>query len=201
MKNCLSRTLVLAVATAAFVGCSNDEVTVSGRFVGLSAKVVYLEQMSASGHSIVDSVALADNGAYRFVIKDVAHTPSLYNILYSNDRLPLLVSRGEKIEVSAMGSALANYTVTGSRESELLRQFNKEFVEGQLELNKTILNYHSADDQTRKQLAQRYNAIYHDLKRKQISFIIENKASYTLSCNFRYYIHIIHPLFCRILFH
>ncbi len=177
MKNCLFRTLVLAVATAAFVGCSNDEVTVSGRFVGLSAKVVYLEQMSASGHSIVDSVALADNGAYRFVIKDVAHTPSLYNILYSNDRLPLLVSRGEKIEVSAMGSALANYTVTGSRESELLRQFNKEFVEGQLELNKTILNYHSADDQTRKQLAQRYNAIYHDLKRKQISFIIENKES------------------------
>ena len=177
MKNCLFRTLVLAVATAAFVGCSNDEVTVSGRFVGLSAKVVYLEQMSASGHSIVDSVALADNGAYRFIIKDVAHTPSLYNILYSNDRLPLLVSRGEKIEVSAMGSALANYTVTGSRESELLRQFNKEFVEGQLELNKTILNYHSADDQTRKQLAQRYNAIYHDLKRKQISFIIENKES------------------------
>ena len=177
MKNCLFRTLILAVATAAFVGCSNDEVTVSGRFVGLSAKVVYLEQMSASGHSIVDSVALADNGAYRFVIKDVAHTPSLYNILYSNDRLPLLVSRGEKIEVSAMGSALANYTVTGSRESELLRQFNKEFVEGQLELNKTILNYHSADDQTRKQLAQRYNAIYHDLKRKQISFIIENKES------------------------
>jgi peroxiredoxin len=58
-----------------------------------------------------------------------------------------------------------------------LRKFNKEFVEGQLELNNTIQHYYSADDQTRKQLAQRYNAIYHDIKRKQISFIIENKES------------------------
>jgi hypothetical protein len=56
-----------------------------------------------------------------------------------------------------------------------LRKFNKEFVEGQLELNKTIQNYYSADDSVRKQLAQRYNSIYHTVKRQQISFIIENK--------------------------
>ena len=160
MKKNLIRTLVFAVAATLFVGCCSDEVTISGRFVGLNSKVVYLEQMSASGQSIVDSVELANNGVYRFVIKDVAHTPSLYNVVYSNDRIPLLVSRGEKIDVSAMGSALANYTVTGSKESELLRKFNKEFVEGQLELNKTMQNYNSADDQTRKQLAQRYNDIY-----------------------------------------
>ena len=67
--------------------------------------------------------------------------------------------------------------MSGSKESELLRKFNKEFISGQLELNKTILNYHSADEATRKQLAQSYNTIYHDIKRKQISFIIENKES------------------------
>ena len=129
MKNCLLRISVLAVVIIAFVGCHNDNVTISGRFVGLSSKVVYLEQMSASGKSVIDSVELADNGGYRFVIKDVAHTPSLYNVVYSNDRIPLLVSRGEKIDVSAMGSALANYTVTGSKESELLRKFNKNAVD------------------------------------------------------------------------
>ena len=137
--------------------------------------MVYLERMSATGQSIIDSVALDNDGGYRFQIENVEMTPSLYNVLYSSERIPLLVSRGEKISLNAMGSVLLNYTVSGSPESELLRKFNKEFVEGQLELNKTIQNYYSADDSVRKQLAQRYNSIYHTVKRQQISFIIENK--------------------------
>ena len=74
-----------------------------------------------------------------------------------------------------MGSALLNYTVAGSKESELLREFTKEYISNQLELNRTIQNYPLADDATRQQLAQRYNALYHNIKRQQISFIIENK--------------------------
>lgn len=166
--------LVVAVAVVA-IGCRNNDVEIAGRFVGLNSKMVYLEHMSATGQHIVDSVALDNNGGYRFKIENVEATPSLYNILYSSERIPLLVSRGEKIAVNAMGSALLNYTVSGSHESELLRKFNKEFVEGQLELNRTVQNYYSADEDTRKLLAQRYNAIYHTIKRQQISFIIENK--------------------------
>lgn len=175
MKICIDKILAMIFAVAALVGCSNDDVEISGRFVGLNSKMVYLEQMSASGQSLVDSVALDNDGGYRFVIKDVAPTPSLYNIIYSSDRIPLLVSRGEKIELSALGSALANYTVSGSQESELLRKFNKEYLDGQLELNRVVLGYHKADDEKRAVLAARYNDLYRTIKRKQISFIIENK--------------------------
>lgn len=177
MKNLWLKILAVAVVATAVVGCRNNDVEISGRFVGLNSKMVYLEEMTVTGQHIVDSVALDNNGGYRFKIENVGATPSLYNVVYSNERIPLLVSRGEKIELSSMGSALLNYTVRGSKESELLRKFNKEFISGQLELNKTILNYHSADEATRKQLAQSYNTIYHDIKRKQISFIIENKES------------------------
>ena len=177
MKNLWLKILAVAVVATAVVGCRNNDVEISGRFVGLNSKMVYLEEMSVTGHHIVDSVALDNNGGYRFKIENVGITPSLYNVVYSSERIPLLVSRGEKIELSSMGSALLNYTISGSKESELLRKFNKEFISGQLELNKTILNYHSADEATRKQLAQSYNTIYHDIKRKQISFIIENKES------------------------
>lgn len=177
MKNLWLKILAVAVVATAVVGCRDNDVEISGRFVGLNSKMVYLEEMAVTGQHIVDSVALDNNGGYRFKIEKVGATPSLYNVVYSSERIPLLVSRGEKIELSSMGSALLNYTVRGSKESELLRKFNKEFISGQLELNKTILNYHSADEATRKQLAQSYNTIYHDIKRKQISFIIENKES------------------------
>ena len=175
MKNFWSKILVVVAVAVAVMGCRSNEVEISGRFVGLNSKMVYLERMSATGQSIIDSVALDNDGGYRFQIENVEMTPSLYNVLYSSERIPLLVSRGEKISLNAMGSVLLNYTVSGSPESELLRKFNKEFVEGQLELNKTIQNYYSADDSVRKQLAQRYNSIYHTVKRQQISFIIENK--------------------------
>lgn len=175
MKRLFLKISLLSAVLAAFIACSNNDVEISGRFVGLNFKTVYLEQMTAGGQNVIDSVQIDNNGCYRIVVKEIAPTPSLYNIIYGGDRIPLLVSRGEKIEVSAMGSALANYTVTGSLESELLRKFNKEYIEGQLELNRTVQSHFSADEQSRKELAQRYSTLYHDIKRKQISFIVENK--------------------------
>ena len=175
MKNFWSKISIVVVAVAVVIGCRNNDVEIAGRFVGLNSNMVYLEKMSATGQHIVDSVTLDNNGAYCFKVENVEATPTLYNVLYSSERIPLLISRGEKIALNAMGNALLNYTVSGSHESELLRKFNKDFVEGQLELNRTVQNYHSADDSTRKQLAQRYNSIYHTIKRQQISFIIENK--------------------------
>jgi peroxiredoxin len=165
-----------AFVVAVMVGCCSNDVKISGRFVGLNSKMVYLEQMSASGQSLVDSVALSNDGAYLFTIKEVAPTPSLYNVIYGGDRIPLLVSRGENIELNAMGSALANYTVSGSYESELLRKFNKSYIENQLALNKIILGYHKATPEKRKELSESYNTIYRTIKRNQITFIIENKG-------------------------
>ena len=175
MKRLIHKISLIVAIVATFVACQNNNVEISGRFVGLNFKTIYLEQMTASGQNIVDSVMLDNNGGYRFVVKDIAATPSLYNVIYGGDRIPLLVSRGEKIQLNAMGSALANYTVSGSLESELLRKFNKEYIEGQIELNKAIQQHFAADEQTRKELSQNYSSIYYDIKRKQISFIIEHK--------------------------
>ncbi len=178
MKKSILKIATLSTVVALFLACKGDVAKVSGRFVGLNFKTVYLEQMTALGQHIVDSVELDRDGGYRFVVKDLGHTPSLYNIMYGGDRIPLLLSRGERVDVSAMGSALANYTVEGSEESVLLRKFNKEYIEGQLDLNKTMQSYHSAKDDARKrELAQSYVNIYNSIKRKQISFIIEHKSS------------------------
>ena len=101
--------LLFAISAMAIMlsSCSEEPVTntsISGRFVGLNSNMVYLEQMSAAGQSVVDSVALANDGSFHFRIEEVPATPSLYNIIYSSDRIPLLVSRGENIELNAMGN-------------------------------------------------------------------------------------------------
>ncbi|MBR4969924.1 MAG: AhpC/TSA family protein [Alistipes sp.] len=177
MKNIIGKIVVIVTVAVAVVGCRSNDVRISGRFVGLNSNMVYLEQMSAAGQSVVDSVALANDGSFHFRIEEVPATPSLYNIMYSSDRIPLLVSRGENIELNAMGSVLSNYTVSGSRESELLREFNKVYLEGQLELYKTVQRYNSANGALRKELGADYSSIYYKIKRNQISFIIENKGT------------------------
>lgn len=174
MKNCF---LTLIIAAAMLCGCTSSKVRISGKFLGLNSQTVYLEQMSVSDQTIVDSVALASDGSYEFLVGDVPSTPTLYNIVYNNERIPLLVSGGEKVTVGSLGSVLKNYTVSGSVESELLREFNSEYIAGAMALAQKMDEYAQAEESQKVALAQSYNAQYRDVKRKQISFIVTNKSS------------------------
>lgn len=167
----------LLCATLILCSCSNKDVRISGKFFGLNANSVYLEQMTASGQTIIDSVGLASDGSYRFVVKNVPATPSIYNIIYNNERIPLLLSAGENVTVGSLGSVLANYTVSGSKESELLREFNREYIAGMQELNAKIAAYAEAGEASKIEIARLYNAKQREIKRNQISFIIKNKSS------------------------
>lgn len=174
MKNTF---LALLCATLFCCSCSNNDVRVGGKFFGLTAKSVYLEQMTASGQTIIDSVELAKDGSYRFLIKNAPKTPSIYNIIYNNERIPLLLTAGESVTVGSMGSVLANYTVSGSEESELLREFNREYITGMQELNAKVAAYAEAGESLKTEIAQLYTAKLREIKRNQISFIIKNKSS------------------------
>ena len=174
MKNCF---LTLIIAAAMLCGCTSSKVRISGKFLGLNSQTVYLEQMSVSGQTIVDSVALASDGSYEFLVGNVPSTPTLYNIVYNNERIPLLVSGGEKVTVGSLGSVLKNYTVSGSVESELLREFNSEYIAGAMALAQKMDEYAQAEESQKVALAQSSNAQYRDVKRKQISFIVTNKSS------------------------
>lgn len=174
MKNTI---ITILCAAAIMCGCTNKDVRISGKFLGLNAKSVYLEQMTASGQTIIDSVALAADGSYRFVVKNVPATPSIYNIIYNHERIPLLINAGQTLSVSSLGSVLANYTVSGSKESELLREFNREYISGLQDLNAKVAEYAAAGQSAKPEIARLYNAKQRELKRNQISFIIKNKSS------------------------
>lgn len=176
----MNRILLIAItAVLAFSSCQSSKVNITGRFVGLDADMVYLEQSTPLEQAIIDSVALNEEGEFKLQINNVAQTPSLYYICYNNERLPLLLSGGDNISVSSAGNLLRNYEVEGSTESELLQQFTRRYIEGAMAMNEIISKISASEmsDDERKKMAQEYTRLKHETQRFQLGFIIENKAN------------------------
>ena len=173
------QTLFVTLTTAALMcGCQSSKVKISGRFVGGDAKNIYLEQVLPLTQSVVDSAALAPDGSYRMELTGVAKNPSLYNVIYDGERIPLLIAGGDRLTVSSVGSVIRNYTVAGSSESELLRQFYQAFVTGAQRLENMGAGFaRNLTDEERKALIKDYTAEYYRIRREQLRFIIEHKAS------------------------
>lgn len=172
--------LVLASLTLlmALTSCQSSKVKISGRFVGTEAKMVYLEQSTVLDQQIIDSVALNQEGGFVLQLEGVdAENPTLYHILFDNNRIPLLLKGGDHVSVNSVGNALRNYTVEGSEESELLHTFNASFVEGIVKLNNIMskLSASGLSDDERHALAVEYTKVKNDIKRSQLGFIVEHK--------------------------
>ena len=174
------QTLFVSLTTAVMLcACQSSKVKISGRFVGNDAKDVYLEQVLPLTQSVIDSAVLDKDGNYRFELKGVTKTPSLYNVIYNGERIPLLLAGGDRLTVSSVGSVVRNYTVEGSVESELLRQFYQAFVSGAQQLDDLAARFADPDltEEKRRTLAAEYTSEYYRIRREQLRFIIENKSS------------------------
>ncbi len=171
--------LPLLAVVILFVGCSSSNVTISGKFICGDAKSLYLERVMPLSQTIVDSVTVGLKGEFEFSIEDVSSTPSLYNIIYNGERIPIFVSGGERITVGSVGSVIANYTVEGSAESELLRGFYQEFIKGGQRLDYIASEFSGANttEQMRDSLTKEYTKVYYDIRKAQLRFIVENKSS------------------------
>ena len=177
------QTLFVTLTTAALMcGCQSSKVKISGRFVGGDAKNIYLEQVLPLTQSVVDSAALAPDGSYRMELTGVAKTPSLYNVIYDGERIPLLLAGGDRLTLGSVGSVIRNYTVEGSSESELLRQFYQAFVTGAQQLENMGTEFaRKLTDEERKSLIKEYTAEYYRIRREQLRFIIGFRATRTCS--------------------
>lgn len=167
------------VAAVLLCGCQSSKVRISGRFVGSDATMVYLEEASVLSQKLVDSVKLDQDGNYRLEVDKVGKTPSLYNLVYNGDRIPLLIAGGDRLTVNAVGAVVRNYTVEGSEESELLGSFYRSFVIGAQNLEHIARKFgrgNLSEEENRK-LAEEYTREYYRVRREQLQFIITNKSS------------------------
>lgn len=152
--------------------------TVKGKLFGLDSKMVYLERGVDGDRIVIDSAALSDVGNFEFKIKDADNDPTLYELKYGWERVPILAKSGDKIDIISIGRFAYNYSIEGSRESELLRTFYQPYIRKSDELRKIATTY--ADLQAKGEdihsVAKEYNDLYNDIKREQLKFIITNKG-------------------------
>ena len=180
MKSALKMNRVFFAALgvlAALSSCQSSKVKITGRFVGSQADMVYLEQVTTLEQNIIDSIRLNEEGDFAMKIDNAPATPSLYNIVYDSERIPLLLKGGDHVTVNSVGSVLRNYSVEGSLESELLQKFYKRYAEGVMEMNDIVARFTASDvgAAERDTLTRRYTELYRDIKRDQLRFIVENK--------------------------
>ena len=172
--------IVMGILAAATLGaCQSSKVKISGRLVGADARQVYIEQLSAGGKApLIDSVSLDDAGNYRFELKNVPSTPSLYTISYNGESVPVLIEGGDRLTINSAGSFARNYTVEGSAESELLREFYQAFVVGAQHLDEIASRFAEPNlsEERHRELMKEYTDEYFRIRREQLRFIVENKS-------------------------
>ena len=161
------------------VSCHSSTVKISGRIVGSDCRMIYLEQVTPLAQTLIDSAQLDETGNYKLELCDVDRTPALYNLVCNGDKIPLFLQGGDRLTVSSVGRVVHNYTVEGSKETELLRQFYQAFVGGAQRLDNIAGQFARTNlsEEERKALVKEYTDEYYRIRREQLRFIIENKSS------------------------
>ena len=174
--------LLSATALVAFSCGQKNKAHISGTFSGISKDTIYLEMLTTKGRTVVDSTVTNQQGNYRFTVSPPMAAPTFYNIVYKQSSIPVIVSPGEKVKVNSLCDLGRNYTVEGSDDSKLLKEFNTMYSNGVRSLD-SLANLYSEtrptpdNDARRTALLREYTQRYVKIKREHIAFIVKNASS------------------------
>jgi thiol-disulfide isomerase/thioredoxin len=176
----MKRFLILLIPVMFVAGCKNKNlVIVDGSVKDNPGKYIYIKKVNVDTPVLLDSSKIRKNGSFKFIIK--ATEPDFYQLAYSNsDFLTLLAEPGEKIHLSFGSSHLYNnYTVTGSKGSELVRDLDLKLLDTKNKLDSLSKIYKEISDKPEFATeAPILNKEYQDLVKDQrmfsINFIIKN---------------------------
>lgn len=172
--------IAIVAVTTILTACNNKQrATISGQFFGAADKNIVLEEYTPTGGRFVDSTRTNSDGKFIFKIdfKDKDY-PMFYNVRLGSQFAPLLVERGEEIELSAIGNIYNNYIVKGSKGSELLSEFNRQTVRQSMKLDSINQLYNTSNSMERsEELGREYGREYVKLKQAAITFVMRNASS------------------------
>jgi len=128
-RNLLTFAIIIMMA---LIGCESDNSTsktdyntsVKGTIVGGSGQSVIFEMLRSNGVDQLDTITLNETGSFEFGAN--VKGQGFYRVrLTQNNFVVLILSEGETITFSSNASALEQtFTVSGSPETERLKQFN-----------------------------------------------------------------------------
>ena len=170
--------LVLALS-GLVASCGGDRAKIDGRFACSDEHTVYLESVSPSGNSIVDSTKTSKKGDFQFEV-ELPNGPAIYTVRCNGESIPLLLAAGERVKLNSVGRLSRNYTVEGSEGSMLMKELSRIMMEGASALDSISSRYSKlepGEDSLRRQIASDYARQFYKTKREQIAFIVGNASS------------------------
>lgn len=176
MKKHLYIIFALAIALSS---CSRNGASLDGQFIGAVVRPVFLEMVTPGVSARVDSTMTDEAGRFRFKIAVPDGEPTIFNLRYDGEMVPLLVSPGERVSVMSFGDIGRGYSVSGSAESELVAGVHRILSEGAASLDSIsgLWAMGNPGEERMTELTRAYFDEYYRIKREQIKFIVANSSS------------------------
>lgn len=169
---------IAAFALAALCGCNNNKVMVQGEFAACPNEVVVLEAVTAGGMTLADSVRTNGTGGFKMRVELPDGEATFYNLRCSDRNIPLILAKGDNAVINSVPGLIDGYTVSGSHESELVREVKNIMGFGIARLDSMTTVYNQTSVKNIQQLINKnYVDEYLAIKRGQIGFIVKNAGS------------------------
>lgn len=174
----MKRSLIILMTAALICGCSKNKASIEGEFAACANKTITLEGAYTSGNVIIDSVVTNKSGHFNLKVELPNGEASFYNLQCEGRKIPLILAPGDKAVVKSLPGLIDGYTVSGSTESELVREVKNILGFGVAKLDSLATLYNKTTAKAlQESINKEYSATYLDIKRKQIEFIITNSGS------------------------
>lgn len=178
MKN-IKRSAMLAVLVLLAASCNNsDSIIIKGRYPGQGHDYLYINRVNLENPVPVDSARISRRGNFRFRIE--AEEPAFYTLGFDNNEFITVVAEpGDRISLDFNAGRMQNgYTVSGSTESEKVRQLDKKLGQTLLTLDSISEEYRevteSGDEEKAAELEQLYLNSLKEQRMHNIGFILDN---------------------------
>ena len=139
MKTKLLSAAALVAAVMTIVSCDNKEkFVVEGNITGAKDSVLFFENVGLDGVTTVDSVKLAQDGAFCFR-EDASEAPEFYRLRIDGQIINLSIDSTETVGVTADYPSMAyNYEVKGSENCSKIKELALHQLNLQAQINSII---------------------------------------------------------------
>ena len=172
------RLSALAVLTVTGVSCSRTA-RITAEIPDAPDSEFVLKQQNVNRYDILDTVKTDASGKFSFKVRMEKGDPDFIYI-YRNDRklASLLVESGDKVHV--VSDTLGNYQVSGSPESEKLRQVDYDYRTFSAAMDSLVNLTGTASDAEVSALSSEMARRYTDYYRQCVRYVMENSKSLTV---------------------
>ncbi len=181
MKKFMIPLLILGVALVS--SCKNEKktdnndkiITISGSISNADRKDLILQRLTPKTVTAIDTVSLKDDGTFN--LTDTSSKSEFYRLVIDNEAIFIIANVKDKIKVTAKAPLISrNYTVEGSKESQLVKDMNERLMETADSLQKLNMLYQEAakEDVAKAQaLGNKFNGIATELFENEKAYLTD----------------------------